>query len=111
MILSKADLLKSKLRTEQIEAFGGEVVIRELPVARLNGLLKQFVNDRGEVDLRIDEVMLPMFMAGMAEPEFDAEDTEALAGVSGAEVQRVALAIMRLNGLTSDAMDDARGES
>lgn len=107
--LSREAILAAKLRTEDVEAFGGEVTICEMPVGKRNALMAGIMGDDGKVKVSPD-IELRIFIAGMYDPPFTQDDAELLQSVSGAEVSKVAQAIMKLNGMTPDAQDEARGE-
>ena len=108
--LTREQLLAAQLRTEDVEAFGGVVTICEMPVGKRNGLMASIMDDAGKVKVSPD-IELRVFIAGMYDPAFAQEDATALQNVSGAEVSKVASAIMKLNGMSPDAQDAARGES
>jgi len=108
--LTRDAILAAQLRTEEVEAFGGTVTISEMPVGKRNALMASIMDKDGNVNVSPD-IELRVFIAGMYDPAFSEDDAEDLQGVSGAEISKVAQAIMRLNGMTSDAQDDARGES
>ena len=107
--LSREAILAAKLRTEDVEAFGGTVTICEMPVGKRNALMAGIMDDAGAVKVSPD-IELRVFIAGMYDPAFEPEDADALQIVSGAEVSKVAKAIMKLNGMSPDAQDEARGE-
>ena len=108
--LTRDELLAAQLRTEDVEAFGGTVTICEMPVGKRNKLMAGVMDAEGKVSVTPD-LELRIFIAGMYDPPFTEDDAELLQSVSGAEVSKVAQAIMRLNGLSPDALDEARGES
>lgn len=105
-------ILAAPLKTKKmlVPQWGGEVVICEMPVYRRNELLGAMMDGQGNVSVSPD-IELQVFIAGMYEPAFNVEDAEALRNVSGAAVSDVAKAIMQLNGMAGDSLDDARGES
>ena len=110
--LTRDKILAAQLRTREIDvpAWGGSVVISELPVGKRNELLAGMIDDAGKIKVSPD-IELRLFIAGMYDPAFTPDDAASLQAVSGAAVSTVAQEIMRLNGLTPDAQDDARGES
>ena len=110
--LTREALLAAPLRTESVSVpqWGGSVVICEMPVAKRNALLSAMMDGQGNVNVSPD-IELQLFIAGIHEPPFSQEDAEALQNVSGAAVSEVAKAVMALNGMGADAVDDARGES
>ena len=110
--LTRDAILTAPLRTEDVHVaqWGGDVTICEMPVAKRNALLADMLDTSGNVKVSPD-IELKLFIAGMYDPQFTQEDAEALQNVSGAAVSEVARAVMQLNGMGADALDDARGES
>lgn len=108
--LTREAILSAQLRTRDVEAFGGTVTISEMPVNKRNALMAGIMDKDGNVKVSPD-IELRVFIAGMYDPPFTEDDAELLQSVSGAEVSKVAAEIMRLNGMSPDAQDDARGES
>ena len=109
MKLTREAILAAQLRTKDIDAFGGTVTICEMPVGKRNDLMASILGDDGKVQVSPD-IELRLFIAGMHDPAFSQADAEALQNVSGAEISKVAQEIMRLNGMSPEAQDDARGE-
>jgi len=107
--LTREAILAAQLRTEDIEAFGGTVTICEMPVGKRNALMASIMGDDGKVKVSPD-IELKLFIAGMYDPAFTQDDAADLQNLSGAEVSKVAQAIMKLNGMSPDAQDEARGE-
>ena len=111
-MLTREAILAAPLRTKllPVPQWGGEVVISELPVGKRTALMGSIMGKDGQITINPD-IELMLFIAGMHDPQFTAEDAEALQKVSGAVVSDIAKEIMALNGMTSGAQDDARGES
>lgn len=108
--LTREAILSAQLRTRDIEAFDGIITISEMPVGKRNKLMASIMNTDGKIQVSPD-IELRLFIAGMYDPAFTQDDAEALQLVSGAEVSKVAQAIMQLNGMSPNAQDEARGES
>jgi len=108
--LTREAILASQLRTKDVEAFGGTVTISEMPVGKRNRLMASIMGEDGKVQVSPD-IELRLFIAGMYDPPFTQDDAELLQSVSGAEVSKVAQEVMKLNGMSPDAQDEARGES
>ena len=112
-VLDKGAIFGATLKTETIHVpqWDGDVVIHEMPVGKREELLGQMIDEDGNVTAVTADLELRLFIAGMHEPEFTADDVAELQQVSGAAVSAVAQAIMKLNGFGDDAVDEARGES
>jgi len=109
--LTRDKILAAQLKTQEIDvpAWGGSVVISELPVGKRNELMGGMMDENGKIKVSPD-IELRLFIAGMFDPEFSPDDASELQVVSGAAVSFVAQEIMKLNGLSPDAQDTARGE-
>ena len=112
MTLTREQILRSGLRTKEVQVpqWDGAVTICEIPVSKRTELLRSLVGADGVVKPVDAEIELRLFIAGMREPLFGAEDAAALQDVSGAAVSLVAREIMALNGFLDAAQDEARGE-
>ncbi len=110
--LTRDAILSAPLRTKPVEVpqWDGAVTICEMPVAKRNVLLADMLGPDGQVKVSPD-IELKLFIAGMYDPAFTAEDAKELQEVSAAAISHVAKAIMVLNGMAEDSLDDARGES
>jgi hypothetical protein len=110
--LTRDQILAAPLKTQIVEVpqWDGMVTICEMPVAKRNVLLADMLDPSGNVKITPD-IELKLFIAGMYEPSFEANDAAELQAVSSAAVSHVAKAIMALNGMSADSQDDARGES
>ena len=111
--LSKNAILEAPLATEQVEVeqWDGEVTIHEMPVGKRQQLLGHLLNEDGSTKAVSADIELQLFIAGMHDPEFGEDEAAELQDVSGVAVSEVVQAIMKLNGFTGDAVEDARGES
>jgi hypothetical protein len=109
--LTREAILAAQLRTKEVDvpAWGGSVVISELPVGKRNELMAGMMDADGKIKVSPD-IELRLFIAGMYDPEFTPADAAELQTISGAAVSMVAQEIMKLNGLSPDAQDEARGE-
>lgn len=112
-ILSKDKIFASTLKTEEVEvpSWGGSVLVGEFSVARRNELLGKLLDENGKSRPITPELFLDLFISGVVEPEFTPEDAAELQKVSGRVIQDVAEAVLRVNGLGDDALDEARGNS
>lgn len=110
--LTREQILAAQLRTQTlyVPQWDGEVVICEFPVAKRNAMMAGVMDDTGKVKISPD-LELSLFIAGMREPEFTPADAAELQRVSSAAISLVAKEILKLNGMDSDAQDNARGES
>jgi hypothetical protein len=111
--LSKSAILEAPLSTEQVfvEQWDGEVTIHEMPVGKRQQLLGHLLNEDGSTKAVTSDIELKLFIAGMHDPEFSEDEAEELQSVSGVAVSEVVQAIMKLNGFSGDAIEEARGES
>ena len=111
--LSKSAILEAPLTTEQVkvEQWDGEVTIHEMPVGKRQELLAHLLNDDGTTKAVTADIELLLFIAGMHDPEFSEDEAAELQNVSGVAISEVVQAIMKLNGFSGDAVEDARGES
>lgn len=109
--LSHAQVLESSLRTEEfyVEEWNGSLLLGEWPVEKTQDLMTMGGKD---IDPGANpDFLVKLLIMGCIDPVFTAEDAEALRKKSAAVMLRVAQKIMRLNGLTQEAVDDARGKS
>ena len=109
--LSYDQVLESSLRTEEfpVPEWGGSLLLGEWPVERTQELMQM-----GGKDLdpgKNPDFLVRLFIMGCIDPIFTAEDAEVLRKKSAAVMLRFAQKIMLLNGLTQEAVDDARGKS
>lgn len=109
--LSHAQVLESTLRTEEfdVEEWEGSLLLGEWPVERTAELM-QLGGDKIDPGANPD-FLVKLFIMGCIDPVFTAEDAEVLRKKSAGVMLRVAQKIMILNGLTQEAVDDARGKS
>ncbi len=109
--LSHAQVLESPLRTEEfeVEEWDGSLLLGEWPVERTAELMKMG-GDKVDPGANPD-FLVKLFIMGCIDPVFSEEDAEELRRKSAAVILRVAQKIMVLNGLTQEAVDDARGKS
>ena len=107
--LSKQQVVKKPLKTEEVEveAWGGSVLVREIPVAKRNELFGKYIGPDGKPVVSMS-LYLDMFVAGCVDPEFSMEEASRL---SHEPVEKVARVAMKLNGLGGEAQDEARGNS
>ena len=109
--LSHAQVLESSLRTEEfyVEEWDGSLLLGEWPVERTQELMSMGGKD---IDPGANpDFLVKLFIMGCIDPVFTTEDAEVLRTKSAAVMLRVAQKIMSLNGLTQEAVDDARGKS
>ena len=109
--LSHAQVLESTLRTEEFDVpeWDGSLLLGEWPVERTQELMQM-----GGKDLdpgANPDFLVKLFIMGCIDPVFTAEDAEVLRKKSAAVMLRAAQKIMALNGLTQEAVEDARGKS
>lgn len=112
--LSKQQVLKAKLRTEEFDVpeWGGSILLGEWPADRTADIMAMFQDAGDQAAVVMDPaLMAKLFVMGCIDPEFSEEDLAALRKTSGAVMMRAAQRIMELNGLTERALDDARGKS
>jgi hypothetical protein len=111
MRVTRQQVLDTPLKTKEIDVpeWGGEILIGEWPVERTGEIMHLFgaKNDPATNP----EYLVYLLIMGCLDPVFSSEDVEALQKQSGAVVLRVAQEIMRFNGMTQEALDDARGKS
>ncbi len=109
--LSHAQVLESGLRTEEfyVEEWEGSLLLGEWPVERTQELMTIGGKD---IDPGANpDFLVKLFIMGCIDPVFTTEDAEVLRGKSAAVMLRAAQKIMLLNGLTQEAVEDARGKS
>ena len=107
--LSKQHVLMIPLKTEEVEVeeWGGTVLVSEIPVVQRNALFRKYIGPDGK-PIPSMSLYLDMFVAGCIDPKFSEAEASQL---SHRPVEEVAKVIMRLNGLGSEAADEARGNS
>jgi len=106
----------SDIRREQVHVpeWDVEVEVRGLTGAQRARLMKTSLDSKGAVDF---EKMFPellitsTFEPGTGQPVFTEADRDALGGKSGAALDRIAQAAMRLSGLTPGAVEEAEKNS
>lgn len=109
--LSHAQVLESSLQTEEffVEEWNGSLLLGEWPVERTQELMTMGGKD---IDPGANpDFLVKLFIMGCIDPVFTAEDAEVLRKKSAAVMLRAAQKIMALNGLTQEAVEDARGKS
>ena len=82
-----------------------------MPVGKRQELLAHLLNEDGTTKAVTADIALLLFIAGMHDPEFSEDEAAELQNVSGVAISEVVQAIMKLNGFSGDAVEDARGES
>lgn len=102
------EAILSGFKTRDVEAFGGTVLVREVPADLIQQLMdKGFVNpDTREIDLsKISFVELAarcIVDPETSAPMFTRDDLEALGQAGFGSIQRVATVAMQLTGWTSE---------
>ena len=112
--LSKQQVKQSKLRTEEFEVpeWGGSILLGEWPAGRTGEIMAMFQGADSEAAVASDPaIMVKLFVMGCIDPVFGEEDIPDLLESSGAVLMRASQRIMFLNGLTNEALDEARGKS
>jgi hypothetical protein len=110
-ILGASDIRREQVHVPEWEV---EVEVRGLTGAQRARLMKNSVDAKGAVDF---ERMYPeLLIASTFEPEtgeplFTAADRDALSAKSGAALERIAQAAMRLSGLNPGAAENAEKNS
>ncbi len=87
-----------------VAEWGGTVRLRALTLAQRNRIL-ELATRNGEVDSTRAECLL--FIEGVIEPRFTMADYEALRGKHAGAVERVALRVGALSGISRRALEDA----
>jgi hypothetical protein len=110
-ILAAQDL---KRETVSVPEWGGDVIITTMTGAQRDSWEQSLVSkDRGKPD--ISNVRAKLVVCCAVDEAgallFSPEDAEALGAKSGAALERCAQAAQRLNMLTDDALEAARGNS
>lgn len=111
--LTKQQVKKSKLRTEEFDVpeWGGSILLGEWPAGRTGDIMTMFAGADSESAMQDPAIMVKLFVMGCIDPVFGEEDIPDLLESSGAVLMRASQRIMVLNGLTSEALDEARGKS
>jgi len=109
--LSKQQVLKAPLKTEDFEVaeWGGSILIGEWPVERTSSIMDMFRNN--DAAMSDPSLLVKLFVMGCIDPVFTEDDIPDLLQKSGAVILRASQRIMVLNGLSENALTEARGNS
>jgi hypothetical protein len=115
MILSRDAILSAQdLKREEVAVpeWGGAVLVRTMTGAERDAWEQSLANG-GKID--VSNVRARLVAACTIDESgallFSAADAQALGAKSGAALERVAKVAQRLNAITEEALEDARGNS
>ena len=106
-ILSQSDLPIKAVATPEWEGIDGKVFVRVLNLSRRIALLGSFKADDDDGVHNMVALVVETACDGDGQLLFTTEDAEALHEQSGLVIWNIAQASHKLNGLTSDAADEA----
>lgn len=108
-ILNASDLTEA---TVECPEWGGSVLVRSLTKAKVQELRTQATvltvkNGKPEEEVDSKKLELLMFIHGVVEPAFSADQVEAIAGKANAPVDRVTKKVLEISGLAPNAVKEA----
>jgi hypothetical protein len=116
MILSRDAILAAQdLKREEVAVpeWGGSVLVRTMTGAERDAWEQSLVANGGKID--VSNVRARLVAACTIDESgallFSAADAQALGAKSGSALERVAKVAQRLNAITEEALEEARGNS